>query len=157
MVREPDALVKRLDDLSPPPLLAVIAHAEMAMERALQARLQDAGFGDQTLAQSRLFGAIPPEGIRLTYLAERAQLTKQAVGELIDQMEAAGYVTRSPDPVDARAKLIGFTSKGWRAVDAALAAFGDMEAQLLKQFGADRLATTREVLELTPSVLAAAD
>jgi DNA-binding MarR family transcriptional regulator len=142
--------------MSPPPLLAVIMRAEMAMAHQLREHLRREGYGDQTLAQSRIFGSIPPDGIRLTDLAERAQLTKQAVGELVDQMEAAGYVERSPDPGDARAKLIGFTAKGWRAVETALTVFGDMENLLAEHLGADRLATTREVLELAPSIVAGA-
>ena len=128
----------------------------MAMEQDLITRLSDAGFGDQTLAQSRLFGSISPEGIRLTDLADRARLTKQAAGELIDQMEAAGYVERTPDPADARAKLIRFTAKGWRAVETALAIFGDMEARLAEELGADRVADVRAVLEQTPEIIGVA-
>lgn len=155
MVRKPDEIVKELDERAdrPPPLLAVIAQAETAMARELHARLDVAGYGDQTLAQSRLFGCIPPEGIRLTALAERAQLTKQAAGELIDQMEAAGYVARSADPTDARAKLIGFTDRGWRAVDAALGIFDDLEAALAEAVGVEQMATTRQVLEMTSKLL----
>lgn len=155
MVRKPDKSVKPPDESAPPPLLAVIARAEMAMSRELLARLDAAGYGDQTLAQSRVFGAIPPDGIRLTDLAERVQLTKQAVGELVDQMEAAGYVARSTDPSDARAKLIGFTEKGWRAVDVALAIFGEMEGEIAERVGARRVDAARRVLEAVPEALGA--
>jgi hypothetical protein len=42
-------------------------------------------------------------GARITDLAERAQVTKQTAGFLVDQLERAGYVRRVPDPRDARA------------------------------------------------------
>ena len=57
----------------------------------------------------------PPEGTRLTELAERAQITVQSMGELVDALERHGYVHRIPDPADRRAKLICYTDSGWAA------------------------------------------
>jgi DNA-binding MarR family transcriptional regulator len=57
----------------------------------------------------------PPAGTRLTELAERAQMTAQSMGELIDTLERRGYVQRIPDPADRRAKLICYTDRGWAA------------------------------------------
>jgi len=128
------------------PLIALFEAATRVIGTELQRRLAASGFDDQRLSQSRIFGAIPSEGIRLTDLAERLWMTKQAVGEQVDGMERAGYVERRPDPVDARAKLICFTDKGWRAVDAALAIFDDVEAELAGRFGADRVRAVRELL-----------
>ena len=52
------------------------------------------------------------EGSRLTDLAQRANLTKQAMGKLVEQCEAWGLVERLADPRDARAKRIVFTAVG---------------------------------------------
>ncbi|SFM31018.1 MarR family winged helix-turn-helix transcriptional regulator [Variovorax sp. OV329] len=56
-------------------------------------------------------------GSRLTELAERADMSKQAMGALVDQCEAWGLVTRGPDPLDARARQVQFTADGlaWQA------------------------------------------
>ncbi|MDB5751632.1 MAG: MarR family transcriptional regulator [Ramlibacter sp.] len=51
-------------------------------------------------------------GSRLTELAERAGMSKQAMGDLVDQCEAWGLVTREPDARDARARLVQFTPTG---------------------------------------------
>lgn len=51
-------------------------------------------------------------GSRLTELAKRASMTKQAMGQLVDEVESLGYVERIPDPTDRRAKLVRFTAKG---------------------------------------------
>ena len=51
-------------------------------------------------------------GSRLTDLAKRASMTKQAMGQLVDEVEALGYVERVPDPTDKRAKLVRFTEQG---------------------------------------------
>src|SRR3954464_4330222 len=52
------------------------------------------------------------DGSRLTDLAERAGMTKQAMGNLVDQCEAWGLVTRGEDPRDARARMVKFTPSG---------------------------------------------
>lgn len=52
------------------------------------------------------------QGDRLTDLAERAGMTKQAMAHLVDQCEAWGLVTREPDPLDARARRVCFTADG---------------------------------------------
>ena len=51
-------------------------------------------------------------GSRLTDLAKRAAMSRQAMGQLVDEVEALGYVERVPDPTDRRAKLVRFTTKG---------------------------------------------
>jgi DNA-binding MarR family transcriptional regulator len=52
------------------------------------------------------------EGSRLTELAASAAMTKQAMVKLVDQCEAWGLVTRTPDPRDARAKRVTFSATG---------------------------------------------
>ena len=52
------------------------------------------------------------QGSRLTDLAQRAGMTKQAMGALVNQCEAWGLVTREDDPTDARARRVVFTATG---------------------------------------------
>jgi DNA-binding MarR family transcriptional regulator len=65
------------------------------------------------------------EGSRLTELAQRAGVSKQAMGKLVEQCEAWGLVGKMADPRDARARRIVFTPVGL----AWLQAFGDAVAQ----------------------------
>src|SRR5579885_1601175 len=51
-------------------------------------------------------------GSRLTYLADHATITAQAMGELVDHLARHGYVERVPDPSDGRAKLVRLTERG---------------------------------------------
>ena len=83
-----------------------------AMENKVFAALAAAGFEDLTLARGRIFQRIGPAGTRLTDLAEQAQVTKQAAGALVDELERAGYVTRTPDPTDNRARLVCIAERG---------------------------------------------
>lgn len=70
------------------------------------------------------------EGVRLSDLAQKAGVTKQAMSELVVDLESLGYLKRSADPRDGRAKLICFTDKGRAAVVAAMQAFERMEGAL---------------------------
>jgi DNA-binding MarR family transcriptional regulator len=73
------------------------------------------------------------QGTRLTELAARAGMSKQAMGDLVLQCEAWGLVTREPDPRDARARLVKFTPTGM----AWLQAFRDAVAQAEREFRAE--------------------
>ena len=73
------------------------------------------------------------EGSRLTDLAARAGMTKQAMGDLVTQCEAWGLVVREPDPADARARRVRFTATGL----AWLQAFRDAVAQAEAEFRAE--------------------
>lgn len=77
------------------------------------------------------------EGSRLTELAERAGMTKQAMGALVDQCEAWGLVTRGPDPLDARARRVLFTADGLAWLDAFRSAVTQAESEFRGSVGND--------------------
>jgi DNA-binding MarR family transcriptional regulator len=79
-------------------------------------------------------------GSRLTVLAERAGMSKQAMGDLVDQCEAWGLVQRHPDPLDARAKRIVFTPAGLDWLYAFQRAVAQAESEFHEQVG-DAVAT----------------
>ena len=112
------------------PVLLLITLAERHMANHLQAHLVAAGFDDHRVVHHNVMAHVTFEGIRLTELAEKAGMTKQAMSELVIDLEQLGYLTRAPDPHDRRAKLIGFTDKGRAAVQAAMHAFVEMESAL---------------------------
>jgi DNA-binding MarR family transcriptional regulator len=118
-----------------------------AMEREVLDALAEAGFDDVTLAQARVFQRINPDGSRLTELAERSGLTKQAVSEVIPELEELGYVTREPDPRDKRAKIVKLTAKGRQATLTGRRLFAEIEAEWAEQFGDELLAALREAAE----------
>jgi DNA-binding MarR family transcriptional regulator len=71
-----------------------------------------AGYGDVREPHFQIFGNIRMGGIRLTELADRAQLSLAAASELVNDLAELGYLTRRPDPADGRAKLIDLTTRG---------------------------------------------
>ena len=104
-----------------------------------------AGF-PQKPKHSAVFAQIDPDGSRLTELARRANITAQAMGELVDELEDLGYVTRQPDPTDRRAKLIVLTPRGRAAIEAGKATIVGIEARIDEILGKKRHALLRELL-----------
>jgi len=119
--------------------------------RALETRvfkaMAEAGI-EVTPAQARIFQRIGPDGTRLTELAEAAQVTKQTAGFLVDQLERAGYVERTPDPTDARARLVRISERGYATIPVATAAVEEVEAEWTAHLGKQRMAQLRRSLSL---------
>ena len=108
--------------------------------------LTEAGFDDIRPAHTAVFQHIKAEGSRLSELAERAQLTKQSMGYLVDYLEQHGYVERRADPTDRRASLIFLTERGWAEVREALDIIADVEKKWARQLGKQRMEQLRELL-----------
>lgn len=89
----------------------------------------------QKPSHSAVFAQIKPEGSRLTDLARGANITPQAMGELVDELEDLGYVERRPDPTDRRAKLIVLTERGRACVAAGMAAVDGIEDRIRATLG----------------------
>jgi DNA-binding MarR family transcriptional regulator len=117
------------------------------MENRILQAIRDAGFDDVTLAQARVFQRIAPGGSRLTDLAEQAQMAKQSVAGLVDELERMRYVRRVPDPDDRRARLIQIDKRGRQAAKAAQVAHDQIQAQWRSHIGARRFNQLRETLE----------
>lgn len=115
-------------DASIPPALPTDRHAigqllarllthfriELFAEPARQEQFPDIRF-----AHLQIWGNVGVEGIRLTALAEKANLSLAACSELVNDLESNGYLERTADPSDGRAKLIHPTERGRLLLDAA--------------------------------------
>ncbi|MEZ5701120.1 MAG: MarR family transcriptional regulator [Burkholderiaceae bacterium] len=77
------------------------------------------------------------QGSRLTDLAQSADMSKQAMGDLVTQCEAWGLVRREPDPRDARARRIVFTPDGLLWLDAFRQAVAQAQAEFRALVGDD--------------------
>ncbi|HWJ68039.1 MAG TPA: MarR family winged helix-turn-helix transcriptional regulator [Nocardioides sp.] len=133
-----------MPDPAPTPLLLFIPYRYA--ENASMRHLAEQGFDDLTLAQARVFARIADGGSRITELAEAAQVTKQTAGHTVDQLEAAGYVVRVPDPSDARARLVRVAGRGEQARAAAMEALAQLEAAWTAHLGPRRMAALRAAL-----------
>jgi len=120
--------------------------AEVVMSE-FREELEQTEFADIRPTHGCIFRFVGDEGMRLTRLAELANLTKQSVGEIVDDLTELGYVERASDPDDRRAKLIRLTERGIRAQRLGHEISARIEARLSDRYGADRVAALRALLE----------
>ena len=115
-------MVKQLDENNDATLPDHVGWRLWQASRAWQAEfaavMREAGHGWFSEARAGLLGHIPRRGIRQAALIERAGISKQAVQQLLDGLEAEAVIERLPDPQDKRGKLVHYTAAG-------LAALGD--------------------------------
>jgi len=116
------------------PTAALLGAAYQALGMAIVRGVNEAGY-PQRPAHSAVFANIDLAGTRLSDLAGRANMTPQAMGELVDDLEQMGYVRRRPHPEDRRAKLVVLTPKGRRCVEAGIRVVQAIEAQLRDRLG----------------------
>jgi DNA-binding MarR family transcriptional regulator len=104
---------------------------EMALAR-VRARL---GGPKVRASHTTLFPFVDLEGTRLTELAARMGVSKQAAGQLVEELEQMGVLERVPDPADGRAKLVRFSPRGRRGLLEGLALLRGLELELSAQIG----------------------
>lgn len=124
---------------------ALTAIVSDAVQRKGRERLAAAGFADLRPAHNVVFALLRPDGDRVVDLAERARMTKQAIGYLVAYLEAQGYVERVPDPTDGRAQLVRRTERGWAFQRTARGIVQEIQREWAEQFGPDRM---RELIVL---------
>jgi len=76
-------------------------------------------------------------GSRLTDLAASAGMSKQAMGDLVDQCDAWGLVRREADPHDKRARRVVFTESGLLWLEAFRCAVAQAESEFQQAVGQD--------------------
>jgi DNA-binding MarR family transcriptional regulator len=126
--------------------VALLYTAADALVAELSRRMEAAGYGDVRGAHGCVFGNIDADGMRLTELAERAGMTKQAVGEAVSDLEGLGYAERVNDPSDGRAKIIRLTDHGHAAQRAGFQIIAEIEREWVQRFGVDRVGEMRSLL-----------
>ena len=129
------------------PLPALLGAVKESVVDELHRRLADEGHAEIRPGHGCVFRFIEPDGSRLTEIAARSGLTKQAVGEVVSDLERLGYLERVPDSSDGRAKLLRLTARGREGVRAAERIFDDIEARWGERFGQERIALLRQTLE----------
>jgi len=129
------------------PMAGLFEIAKDAFFEDFREELEQTEFADIRPTHGCVFRFVRGPGMRLTVLAEMAGMTKQSVGEVVDDLVARGYVKRIPDPEDKRAKLICLTERGERAQATGRALFAKVEERWAERYGAKRMAQLRELME----------
>jgi DNA-binding MarR family transcriptional regulator len=90
----------------------VVKAARGVLAGSVLRHLRATGAPGLRAAHQQVFESLDAGGTRLTTLAERAGMSHQAMGELVAELVAQGYLVRAPDPDDRRSRLVRPTPEG---------------------------------------------
>jgi DNA-binding MarR family transcriptional regulator len=88
------------------------------------------------------------DGTRISEIAQKLSISKQAVSQLVEDLEKMSTVERVSDPCDGRAKLVRFTNKGKQGLLEGLGVLKDLEEQLVEKIGRKKMNDLRETIKL---------
>jgi DNA-binding MarR family transcriptional regulator len=127
--------------------LLLDAHRTLASDLVVE--LEERGWPDLRASQATLVLNVDRRsGTRLTELARRAGVTKQAMMVVVDELEVRGLVRRTPDQDDGRAKVVRLTARGRTCAAECRRAVAAVEARARRTLGGRRHEALREALEL---------
>ena len=96
-------------------------------------------------SHSAVFANLGTGAVRVTELARRAQVTQQAMGKILKELERMGYLARDVDGEDKRAKEIRLTQRGIDLATDSLAVVDEVRSYYAEKIGPVQL----DALELT--------
>ena len=105
------------------------------------------GYPDLREPHLHIFGNVGVDGIRLTDLAARAQLSLATTSELVSELQDLGYLERRADGTDKRAKLIFPTPRGRQALNDAGDRVAEIEQHWSRTVGPERFAEACRTLQ----------
>ena len=117
-----------------------------AVAERTRAELAASGFTDLRPVHNVVFAQLTAGGARITDMAARAGITKQAVTLMVDHLEAGGYLARVGDPSDRRAKLVELTERGRAAANASVRIVEGIDRDGTARLGGQRLAELKATL-----------
>lgn len=112
----------------------------------LHERFAERGHPEVRAPHGNVLQFLDDEGTRVSVLAARAQITKQAMAELVAHLERHGYVERVPDAGDRRAKLVRATGRGSEVYAIAREFVAELEAEWTRALGARKMRQLRALL-----------
>ena len=97
----------------PPAIGALLRLAWQGVRERIYEGVLQAGYTDLSRAHVMLFRWPVIDGLRPSELASHNQLSRQTINDLLSDLEKRGYLKRSPDPTDGRARIVRLTERGW--------------------------------------------
>jgi len=115
-----------------------LLNAFRRFERDLLRQLREAGFARVRIVHLRVMRQMDMDGTRISVLAERAGVTKQAMSQLIAECVKLAFVQMEFDASDRRARIVRFTSHGAALIERARTIIVEIEAEFARILGPRR-------------------
>jgi DNA-binding MarR family transcriptional regulator len=121
--------------------------AGWAMADEIQRRLAADGLADLRFADGFAFQHLVEGPLTIGALADRLEVTQQAASKSVADLERRGYVARTPDLEDARARLVALTERGHAAIEGARRHRAALVAELGERLGPRRVEAASRLLD----------
>ena len=121
------------------------AHRDYA-QRAIS-KLRASGYADLAQFQAELLSEIATHGERISAIAKKLGMSKQAAGETVGQLEKMGFLTKIPDTTDSRATLVELTPQGQQFIEKVRGIKKELDRDYIAHLGDHDFDTLRKILE----------
>jgi DNA-binding MarR family transcriptional regulator len=140
---EPESFRARREQV----LLRLLLRVTRAMTVETVERIRARGHREMQPSFPRFLGNLDTEGTRIGALARRMGTSRQAVSQLLKEVEAAGLVERRADPDDRRGVIILFTPHGRQVLADAVEVMTGIEADYASIIGEQGLVRLKRILK----------
>jgi DNA-binding MarR family transcriptional regulator len=124
----------------------LLGQADLHFAEGVKRAMHERGFAGIRLVHIALIRNVDENGTRITDIARRAGMTKQATGQLVAEFVELGYIRLVTDPDDGRAKIARYTAKGKRLLLAIVASIEQTENAVAAAIGAVQLEKLKAAL-----------
>jgi len=125
---------------------ALLRAPAQAIHRRIIRDLNAAGFKGLSLPHMAVLRYPSPDGERPRVLAERANMSKQAMNRLLGSLEDLGYLKRSDAPGEGRARIVHFTKRGHAANAKIIDILRNIERDWIAVLGPKDFSRLKEIL-----------
>lgn len=125
---------------------ALLRVPAQAIHRRIIQDLRAAGFDELRLPHIAVLQYPGPDGVRPGILAERADMSKQAMNQLLGSLEDLGYIVRSDGSEGGRTRIVRFTKRGSAAYAKIHDILRNIEQEWRAELGAKDLARLKALL-----------
>lgn len=125
----------------------LLLNAYSYFEQGLMVRFHAMGYDEIRPVHLAVMRNMDIDGTRITVIADRAGVTKQAMSHFVQECEELGFVERTTDPDDGRAKIVVFTAKGRKFMKATKAVIEAIEKEIIASLGVSKSEVLRASLK----------
>lgn len=127
--------------------VAVLPLIAERLQGLLMQGTSDRGHSGLKMSHGQVLPLIGPGGGRIHEIARIQRVSRQAISAISQDLEALGYLRRTPDPDDRRGVVLALTAKGEALIGASVAAVDDLDASFLGILGREKLASLHRVAQ----------
>ena len=124
----------------------LLGRVDLLFAEGVTRAMHERGFAGIRLVHIALIRNVDENGTRITDIARRAGMTKQATGQLVAEFVELGYIRLVNDPDDGRVKIARYTAKGKKLLVSIVASIEETEDAVSAAIGPKQLASLKRTL-----------